>query len=83
MPTLGECCGCRKAPVQRYRFNVIIEDVASRKLMTQLLCATCTTALVPRLLSQSVERTPQRELDDLRAGVPLADGTDTGSVNAA
>lgn len=66
MPTLGECCGCRKAPVQRYRFNVYIEDINARKQATQLLCADCTTRLVRRLIGQSVERTPQRELDDLK-----------------
>lgn len=83
MPTLGECGGCLRAPVPRLRFNVFVEDVHSRKQLTQLLCASCTHTLVRRLTGQSVERTPQRELDDLRAGVPLADGTDTGSVNAA
>jgi hypothetical protein len=67
MPTRGECCGCRKAPVQRYRFNVIIEDVASRKTLTQLLCADCILGgFLPVLAAQSVERTPRLELDDLR-----------------
>jgi hypothetical protein len=33
--------------------------------MTQLLCAPCARELVLRLLGQSVERTPQTELDDL------------------
>jgi hypothetical protein len=65
MPTPGECCGCRKAPVQRYRFNLVLEDLHQRKPMTQLLCWTCTTDLVGRLRGQSVERTPQPELDDL------------------
>lgn len=81
MPTRGECCGCRKAPVQRFRFNVIIEDVANRKTLTQLLCADCTGLLTRTLIGNCVERTPQRELDDLRAGVPLPDGSDTGRGN--
>jgi hypothetical protein len=82
MPTRGECCGCRKAPVQRYRFNVTIEDVASQRKLTQLLCRDCTDTLVVGLMRQCVERTPQRELDDLRAGVPLPDGSPISSSNA-
>jgi hypothetical protein len=70
MPTAGECCGCRKAPVQRYRFNLIVEDQHQRRPMTQLLCRECMTDLLTRLRGQSVERTPQNELDDLSKGAP-------------
>ena len=66
MTTLGECCRCSRAPVTRFRFNVVVEDRASQKAYTQLLCTPCAGGLITRLRGQSVERTPQRELDDLR-----------------
>ena len=66
MPTTGECSGCRKAPTPRLRFNVFVEDRNARKQLTQLLCEECTNNLVMRLIGRSVERTPQRELDELR-----------------
>jgi hypothetical protein len=50
----------------RYRFNLILEDLRSRRTLCQLLCAECLIRLVPRLISTSVERTPQGELDDLK-----------------
>jgi hypothetical protein len=71
MPTRGECSGCLRAPVPRYRFNVVVEDRLSQRKLTQLLCSACLYSLVGRLVSQSVEKTPQRELDDLSKGVPL------------
>jgi hypothetical protein len=64
-PALGECCGCHKAPVPRYRFNIIIEDASSRRPHTQLLCRTCVEALLKTLVGQSVEQTPQAELNRL------------------
>ena len=82
MPTSGECSGCLRAPIPRYRFNVVIEDRVSRKLLSQLMCGECMTRLVRRLLDKSVEITPQGELDDLQVTTitqPLHNGV-TGVV---
>lgn len=73
MPSRGECCGCREAPVLRYRFNVVVEHAKGQRRLTQLLCASCFYGLIGKLTNRQVERTPQRELDDLTAGVPLPD----------
>lgn len=62
----GECCGCHKAPTPRIRFNVIVEDRSSAQTFTQLLCEECATSLFRQLIGQSVEKTPQAELDEVR-----------------
>ena len=82
MPTRGECCGCREAPVQRYRFNVVIEHADRSAASDAASVLAVFLPLVGKLVNQQVERTPQRELDDLSAGVPLADGSDSGSGDA-
>jgi hypothetical protein len=64
-PSLGECCGCQRGPIERYRFNVVIEDAFTRHSHTQLLCSPCVRALVEILVGQSVEQTPQAELNRL------------------
>lgn len=64
-PSLGECCGCQRAPVERFRFNLIIEDAFTRQTHTQLLCRSCTQELLRTLIGQSVEATPQAELHRL------------------
>lgn len=64
-PSTGECCGCKRAPVERFRFNLTIEDAFTRTTHTQLLCRSCWTALVRTLVGQSVEPTPQQELHRL------------------
>lgn len=64
-PSLGECCGCQRAPVERWRFNIIIEDAFTRQTHTQLLCRSCTSQLFCTLIGQSVELTPQAELNRL------------------
>lgn len=82
MPTSGECSGCLRAPVPRVRFNVVVEDRDSSKQLTQLMCGDCAWKLISTLVGKSVERTPQRELDELRITIdpsPLHDG-DEGVV---
>ena len=77
MPTAGECSGCLRAPVPRLRFNVAVEDRDSSKLLTQLMCGDCAWKLISTLVGKSVERTPQRELDELRITIdttPLHNG---------
>ena len=66
MPTPGECCSCKRGPAQRFRFNLIIEDRVNRRTHTQLLCVACLVVLLRTITGQSVERTPQCDLDDLQ-----------------
>jgi hypothetical protein len=63
--TPGECCGCLRAPVNRLRFNLVVEDATHRRPHTQLLCQRCTYDLLKTVIGRSVERTPQAELDGL------------------
>ena len=74
MPTRGECCGCQRAPIQRLRFNVIVEDARRQRPHTQLLCSRCVQDLLKTVVGRSVERTPRVELDTL----PLRADRDEG-----